>query len=51
MLKRQTKQCPEFMLKYYKVNWVAGLDIDHARDILKTTWQFFAKSGDEEVSN
>ena len=43
-----SKQSPEIMLKYFKDNWKAGIDIDHAKDVLKTTHQIFDKF-DEEV--
>ena len=45
---RSRQEPPAVMIKYYKSNWVASADVNHAQDILKQTYYIFTK-WDEEV--
>ena len=41
-----TKQSPSPLMDYYKHNWTADIDTEHAKDVLKISYHFF----DEDVS-
>ena len=44
-----TKQSPSPLMDYYKHIWTADIDIEHAKDVLKTSYHFFTRI-DEDVS-